>query len=432
MGKVFFMMLASGVAAAAGWAIAEPFSRGLVGEAWTRWEIAFSALIGAAIGGALGGISGYAQGSRIHALRGLGLGILLGAIGGYIGLQIGGGLANALFGGIFAQQGVGFGDQNIAKLTIARTLVFVPFGACIGLMYGLGSRSWPRAVQGAIGGAIGGAVGGFVFDSIATTIGAAVLAMRGQQAGEVGFLSRGVASVSMGAAIGLFTGIVEAVSKKAWIRLELGRNEGKEWIVDAPRTFLGRSETAHVPLFGDPNVMPMHACISRERGQYRLLDGGSQMGIGVNGIRVPEATLNHGDVINIGSFQLRFLLRNPRPMAVQQQPDIQRPSQPVAAPLPQKPAAFRLLALDGPMSGTRLDFGLGESVAGRESDWLNLSFDTSASRKHAAFLAGPTGVHVRDLGSTNGTIVNGVRVQEMMLRAGDTVRIGSTTFRVEQ
>ncbi len=32
---------------------------------------------------------------------------------------------------------------------------------------------------------------------------------------------------------------------------------------------------------------------------------------------------------------------------------------------------------------------------------------------------------------TNGTIVNGIRVQEMALRPGDTVRIGVTTLRVE-
>ena len=38
---------------------------------------------------------------------------------------------------------------------------------------------------------------------------------------------------------------------------------------------------------------------------------------------------------------------------------------------------------------------------------------------------------VADLGSTNGTKVNGVRVAEHELRDGDEVRFGNTTFRFE-
>jgi pSer/pThr/pTyr-binding forkhead associated (FHA) protein len=36
-----------------------------------------------------------------------------------------------------------------------------------------------------------------------------------------------------------------------------------------------------------------------------------------------------------------------------------------------------------------------------------------------------------DLGSTNGTYVNGQRVLSATLKPGDLVRIGATTFRVE-
>jgi pSer/pThr/pTyr-binding forkhead associated (FHA) protein len=38
---------------------------------------------------------------------------------------------------------------------------------------------------------------------------------------------------------------------------------------------------------------------------------------------------------------------------------------------------------------------------------------------------------VVDLGSTNGTFLNGNRVQASPLRAGDVIRVGATDFRFE-
>ena len=35
--------------------------------------------------------------------------------------------------------------------------------------------------------------------------------------------------------------ILEQVSKVAWLRQVLGRNEGKEWVLDAPQTSIGPS-----------------------------------------------------------------------------------------------------------------------------------------------------------------------------------------------
>ncbi|MBA3725682.1 MAG: FHA domain-containing protein [Armatimonadetes bacterium] len=421
MGKLLFMMIAAGAAGLAGWAVTEPFAPGL-GESFAGWQMVFSFIVGACIGGTIGAISGWIQGSRTHFLRGLLLGALLGGFGGYVGLQLGGTLATAIFGpAIFDLQ------RGANPLVVpARMLVFVPFGGLLGVMHGLGSRSLRRGIQGAIGGMIGGAVGGLVFDLVGSIVGPALLRASGQLTGEVGLVSRAIASAAMGAAIGLFIGIVEILGRKAWVRLELGRNEGKEWIVDAPQTFIGRSESAHVPLFGDPNVMPMHACIVRGGGNYRLVDGGSALGIGHNGIRVPEALLNHGDTINIGSFSLRFLLRSPSTVAVASD---RQPLAPVAAGLPQVQTAqtFSLVATSGPISGQKFPLR-SDLVLGREGA---LAFDQAASRRHASFTPSPSGVLVRDLGSTNGTLVNGMRVQEMALRPGDFVTIGSTTFRLE-
>jgi hypothetical protein len=61
--------------------------------------------------------------------------------------------------------------------------------------------------------------------------------------------------------------------------------------------------------------------------------------------------------------------------------------------------------------------------------------DPGVSRRHAEFRyqAGPDGhptVSVLDLGSTNGTAVNGQRVQHAALRPGDVIQVGGTKIRV--
>lgn len=429
-----------------GWLIIEPFAPKHISLSWSIWEMWFSSSIGAFVGLSLGSVSGYMQGSKMHFFRGALGGFILGALGGFVGLRLSEVFVSMWFPqDIFTK--VDLKPQEIPQRILARVLVFIPFGALIGFVYGIGSLSWRRAFQGMIGGAIGGAVGGASFDLLGSIFGTFILAMRGEVYGEVGAIPRAVASVCTGGAIGLFVGIVERISRKAWIRLELGRNEGKEWIIDAPQTFIGRSENAHIPLFGDPNLAPMHACIIRQNGIYRIVDGGAPIGIGVNGFRVKEAVLNHGDVINIGSFHLRFLMKNV-PSVVRQttgytvEPSVQQPSQPMSTPtistptistpiISPHPSQFFLLALDGPLIGKRFPIGPGETLAGREVDGVNLSFDQSASRRHASFTPLPNGVLVRDTNSTNGTFVNGVKIHEMTMRRGDTVKIGMTTFRLE-
>jgi hypothetical protein len=55
--------------------------------------------------------------------------------------------------------------------------------------------------------------------------------------------------------------------------------------------------------------------------------------------------------------------------------------------------------------------------------------DTLLSRRHAEFTVGAGGVQVRDLGSRNGTFVNGTRIAEATIRSGDVVAIGRLRVR---
>jgi len=63
---------------------------------------------------------------------------------------------------------------------------------------------------------------------------------------------------------------------------------------------------------------------------------------------------------------------------------------------------------------------------------LPIPGDEYASSHHARFEPRRDGVYVEDIGSTNGTFVNGIRLtRERRLAAGDVVRIGETDLRFE-
>jgi adenylate cyclase len=57
-------------------------------------------------------------------------------------------------------------------------------------------------------------------------------------------------------------------------------------------------------------------------------------------------------------------------------------------------------------------------------------YDPTISRRHAELTAGPDGVEVKDLGSSNGTFINGTRVTAGRLRLDDTVTFGKMAFRL--
>jgi len=83
-------------------------------------------------------------------------------------------------------------------------------------------------------------------------------------------------------------------------------------------------------------------------------------------------------------------------------------------------------------SGDRVDIGGTPLVVGRLPECAITLSDHNVSRRHAEVAATPNGFVVRDLGSTNGTMVNGARINvDHRLRNGDIVSFGSTYVRFE-
>jgi len=91
-----------------------------------------------------------------------------------------------------------------------------------------------------------------------------------------------------------------------------------------------------------------------------------------------------------------------------------------------------LVFLAGPIAGRRYKLADGEYVIGRRSDCQIFVPDMRVSRQHARLWKEGEGWTLEDLGSNNGTFVNGVKVQQgTVLRHDDEIMIANNRIRVE-
>jgi hypothetical protein len=83
-------------------------------------------------------------------------------------------------------------------------------------------------------------------------------------------------------------------------------------------------------------------------------------------------------------------------------------------------------------SGERVSLGEHTTTVGRLPESTITIEDGNVSREHARIAPGSNGYIVTDLGSTNGTLVNGVRIPgQQLLADGDILSFGSTHLRFE-
>lgn len=429
--RALVLFLVGSIAGLIGWGLIEPSAPNAYDTlAWGKFELRLTACVGAVIGGLLSSVYQIYSGRKQRAWIGLLGGLVLGAFLGSAGYVTGAAISNALFPNALA-----IGSASPAKIP-ARIVALTPFGAVIGLIIGIFEFNWLRLRNGFIGGLIGALLGGILFDPISYAVGPIFASMTNRE--EVGIAARCVWAVLVGGGVGLMVGLIELAARQAWVRLVLGRNEGKEFMIDAPQSLIGRSERAQVPLFGDPAVAPEHAVITRHQGNYFLQSLGPP--VLLNGHPIQQAPLTSGDSIQIASLTLIFMLRSGK--AIRTGEAMYAPAMPAqqfaapAAPTPYSPPQaplmrrLLLLALSGPMSGQKFEVP-GTVEIGREGGLIPLSWDTSVSRSHARIEQAGDEWSVTDVGSTNGTIVNGQKVMRKILQAGDTMQIGATQFRVE-
>ena len=93
--------------------------------------------------------------------------------------------------------------------------------------------------------------------------------------------------------------------------------------------------------------------------------------------------------------------------------------------------AFNCRIVSGPASGTTVAIGARPVRIGAGAECEVLIDDPQLSRQHAELIATDSGaVVVRDLGSTNGTFVDAVRITEALATAGSSIRCGSSVLKL--
>ncbi|MCS6800987.1 MAG: FHA domain-containing protein [Chloroflexota bacterium] len=162
---------------------------------------------------------------------------------------------------------------------------------------------------------------------------------------------------------------------------------------------IGRAEDNTI-VIADPTVSRRHAEIRRTPAGWMLVDLGSGNGIYVHGQRIAEKLLRNNDSVRIGeTVQLVFL-----------------------APQEEPPPARRdeLPAVE---VGSR-----GVITIGRDRANDLILSHPQVSRFHAKLERRGEQLVLIDLGSTNGTFLNGAPITEKALKEGDTIQIGPYTL----
>jgi predicted component of type VI protein secretion system len=90
-----------------------------------------------------------------------------------------------------------------------------------------------------------------------------------------------------------------------------------------------------------------------------------------------------------------------------------------------------LKVLEGKQQGKLIPLGVKKFLIGREQDCQLRPTSELVSRHHCVFSMDDYTVRLRDLGSTNGTFVNGDRIQgQVVLNDGDRIQIGKLAFQI--
>ena len=89
-----------------------------------------------------------------------------------------------------------------------------------------------------------------------------------------------------------------------------------------------------------------------------------------------------------------------------------------------------LVILSGSAEGSEWEIDRREATVGRGNDNTIVIDDSSISKQHVAFEFSDSGYRVRDLGSSNGTLLNGSEIRVAELKHGDRIQLGEHTLQL--
>lgn len=218
-----------------------------------------------------------------------------------------------------------------------------------------------------------------------------------------------------------------------------GSLAGQEREFDEDAVVLGRDPQDAQVVFGpeDRTVSRLHASLTASDGVLVLRDLDSSTGTFLAGADIEEAELVDGDEFELGEGgpRIRVEMEDGTTIVTAAPPATAVPLPPVAPPPPAaasdvKPpgpgSKLRLTFTSGTREGSSLELAGSVFRMGRAQDcavWT--PSDTMVSGQHAKVVRLPTGYVLIDLESTNGTYLNGRRVQRATLSDGDVVGLGA-------
>lgn len=200
---------------------------------------------------------------------------------------------------------------------------------------------------------------------------------------------------------------------------------------------IGRKTESDI-LFEEKNVSRRHAQIDKKDELYIIEDLGSAGGTKVNGEKMTEKDIHTGDIIEIGDYQLHFdsgLADDEKTVFEEDEATVLEDGTVVdedRTMFYEEPEA-KLVVSKSPSLEGEIILEDDETIFGRDEDADMAIDDKRLSRKHCKIFRQGNDFVIQDLGSSNGTFVNGTKITEKTLANGDSIQIGSTamTFRMQ-
>ena len=208
-------------------------------------------------------------------------------------------------------------------------------------------------------------------------------------------------------------------------KLVLFQQDGpeQEFELSKARVTIGRAMTNDI-ILGDGRVSREHARLECSPAGCKIIDLGSSNGIRVNGLRIERAVLNSGDVINLGNTQLRYeisrMFEDVGLTMIDSEADLDLTIEREILPMAIHETSVPRLVIFTSQKTWEVSLEDVDSLTIGRTDESQLVIEQpKVSRKHAEVARKGNLFTLRDLGSTNGSLVNGRRISGRRKGGGD-------------
>lgn len=218
------------------------------------------------------------------------------------------------------------------------------------------------------------------------------------------------------------------------MRLHFPHGEQTDVLLREGETSLGSAASNAVVLKGE-GVQQAHASLLLDRRGLTLIvrDGAQSTHVNARPVR-EKAILRVGDLVSIGNVLVAVKPDSDQYVSGRVPP---KSSSEEAMSEPNTETRYRmappkavLRGVSGPYFGKVIPIS-GRLTIGRGNDCDLVLDEPEMSRRHAMVEATPAGIWLRDLGSANGTYVNGVQVRDAVLYTGDQLAFDRNRFLIE-